>query len=304
MTSMPATKADDNVFRFDQSGALLRKVMESAAVGMALIGVDRRTIYVNRAYEAMLGFEPGERLGRPSEEAIFAEDRAWVALRFGQLDRGEVDDLRLECRMTHKNGSPVWALLSVSSLRSETTGNPLYAIVQIINIDKQKQAEAALAASESRWNFALESAGQGVWDHDVRADDMFYSRMWRRMRGFSDDEYVDPSQDSWLARVHPDDVPHVLERVKGQDHGEDGFDSIEYRERHRDGHWVWILSRGQPVEWTPRAIRFAPSVPTPTSPSSRPSKRSLPTRRNVCASLSSRSATASFRPTLTSISSS
>lgn len=51
-----AEGSDTNVLRFDQSGALLRKVMESAAVGMALVGIDRRTIYVNRAYEAMLGF--------------------------------------------------------------------------------------------------------------------------------------------------------------------------------------------------------------------------------------------------------
>ncbi|OJX18497.1 MAG: hypothetical protein BGO82_20340 [Devosia sp. 67-54] len=241
--------ADAQVFRFDQSGALLRKVMESAAVGMALVGIDRRTIYVNRAYETMLGLAPDERLGRPSEEAIFADDRATVMLHFEQVVRGERAELRLECRMNHKDGQPLWVLITASLLRSDSTGRPLYVIVQIINIDRQKRAEAALAASESRWNHALESAGQGVWDHDVRRDDMFYSRMWRRMRGIPDDEDVDPAQDKWLARLHPDDVPRVLATVKKQDHGEDGYDTLEYRERHRDGHWMWILSRGRPVEW-------------------------------------------------------
>ena len=249
----PAEKTGDGIdaklLRFDQSGALLRKVMESAAVGMALVGVDKRTIYVNRAYETMLGFAPDERLGRPAEEAIYAEDRSTVMLHFEQVVRGERADLRLECRMNHKDGQPLWVLITASLLRSDTTGRPVYVIVQIINIDRQKRAEAALAASESRWNHALESAGQGVWDHDVRRDDMFYSRMWRRMRGIPDDEYVDPAQDKWLARLHPDDVPRVLATVKKQDHGEDGYDTLEYRERHRDGHWIWILSRGRPVEW-------------------------------------------------------
>jgi diguanylate cyclase (GGDEF)-like protein/PAS domain S-box-containing protein len=249
MGTVQAEQSDTNVFRFDQSGALLRKVMESAAVGMALVGVDRRTIYVNRAYEAMLGFAPGERLGRSAEEAVFAEDRAGVMLRFDQVLRGELDDLNVECRLNHSDGHPVWTLLTASLLRSDSTGNPLYVIVQIIDIDRQKRAEAALADSESRWNYALESAGQGVWDHDIRKDDMFYSRMWRRMRGIPDDEYVDPDQDKWLARVHPDDVPKILSTVKKQDAGVEGYDTLEYRERHRDGHFMWILSRGKPVEW-------------------------------------------------------
>ncbi|MEO8756596.1 MAG: PAS domain S-box protein [Devosia sp.] len=249
MSRTQPVQSDAKVFRFDQSGALLRKVMESAAVGMALIGVDSRTLYVNRAYETMLGFAPDERLGRPAEETIFAANRAAVMLRFDQVIRGEVEDLRLECQMNHSDGHPIWVLLSASLLRSDATCEPLYAIVQIINIDRQKRAEEALAETESRWNFALESAGQGVWDHDIRKDDMFYSRMWRRMRGMSDDEIVDPAQDKWLARVHPDDVPRILAVVEKQDNGEDGFDTLEYRERHRDGHWMWVLSRGKPVEW-------------------------------------------------------
>ena len=247
--SVTAEKTDARVFRFDQSGALLRKVMESAAVGMALVGVDARMIYVNRAYETMLGLVPDSCLGRAAEDMLLEADRQMVMLRFGQLMRSEIDDFRLECRMKHADGSPLWTLASASLLRSDTTGRPLYAIVQIINIERQKRAEEALAATESRWNYALESAGQGVWDHDIRKDDMFYSRMWRRMRGMDDDEQVDPAQDKWLARVHPEDVPRVLSTVKKQDAGEDGYDTLEYRERHRDGHWIWVLSRGKPVEW-------------------------------------------------------
>src|SRR5689334_25268083 len=104
MGTVHAEHSDTNVFRFDQSGALLRKVMESAAVGMALVGIDRRTIYVNRAYEAMLGFAPGERLGRSAEEAVFADDRTAVMLRFEQVVRGEIEDMSLECRMNHSDG--------------------------------------------------------------------------------------------------------------------------------------------------------------------------------------------------------
>lgn len=237
------------VFHFDQSDALLRKVMEQAAVGMALIGLDRRLIFVNAAFAEMLGHVPADCTGKDFAAFIHDDDDAAVALHLKRLVTGEIEDYRGECRLKHADGQPVWALASASDLVSEQTGRPIYIILQVVSIDRQKRAEAALAYSENRWNFALEAAKQGVWDHDIRTDGMFYSNQWRRMRGIPDGEYVDPAQDKWLARVHPDDVPKILSTVDKQDTGEEGFDTLEYRERHADGHYVWILSRGRPVEW-------------------------------------------------------
>lgn len=236
------------VFRFEQSDALLRKVMEGAAIGMTLVGVDGRMLYANRAYEAMLGYEPGACLGLHSGDMIFAEDRTTAMLHFGQLLTGEVDTVRLECRMRHADGQPLWTDAAASLLRSDSSGRPLYAIVQLVNIERQKRAEEALAYNERRWASALESAGQGVWDFDTRTDSMFYSRTWRTMRGFGPDEQVNDSTDSWLARVHPDDRERLATAARNQGMGVDGFSTLEYRERHRDGHYIWILSRGGPIE--------------------------------------------------------
>lgn len=240
---------DDRVFRFEQGEALLKKVMESAAIGMTLVGADGRMVYANRAYEAMLGYASDACLGLTAESMIYETDRQECMLRFGQLMRGEVANFRRECRMRHHDGAPLWVDASATLLRSDVTGRPLYAIVQLVNIERQKRAEEALAYAERRWNSALEGAGQGVWDHDARTDRMFYSTMWRTMRGFDPDEQVDDSQEAWLSRVHPDDVPRILATVDKQDAGEEGYDTLEYRERHRDGHYIWILSRGKPVEW-------------------------------------------------------
>ena len=249
METSPAEKADAQLLRFDQSGALLRKVAQSAAVGMALIGINGLILYANRAYETMLGWEPDAALGLANADVMSAEDRELMKLRFGQLMRGEVEDFQAECRMDHRDGGQLWVLMTATLLRSETTTRPLYVIVQIVNIDRQKRAEAALAKSESLWNHALESAGQGVWDCDVPSNEIVYSRVWRKMRGIPEDEAVDPAQSAWLARVHPDDVQRVLSASRQQGQGADGFDTLEYRERHRDGHYIWILSRGRPVEW-------------------------------------------------------
>ena len=249
MEPLHAEKADAKLLRFDQSGALLRKVAQSAAIGMALIGTNGQILYANRAYETMLGWEPDAVLGLIGADLLSADDRPLMGLRFAQLLRGEVEDFQAECRMDHHGGGQLWVLMTATLLRSDATGLPLYLIVQIINIDRQKRAEEALARSESLWNHALESAGQGVWDCDVPSNEIVYSRVWRKMRGIPEEETIDPAQSAWLARVHPDDVERVLSASRQQGHGADGFDTLEYREQHRDGHYIWILSRGRPVEW-------------------------------------------------------
>src|SRR5690606_17539780 len=164
------------------------------------------------------------------------------------LLRGEADDYLGEHRFRHADGTPLWVMVAAAVLRADG-GEPTHLIVQLTSIELQKKAEEALAHSENRWNFALESARQGVWDHDIRTDTMFYSRMWRVMRGIPPDEEVDGDQQKWLARIHPDDLQHVLDNVDRQDKGDADFDALEYRERTRDGSYVWILSRGKPVEW-------------------------------------------------------
>jgi len=242
------------LLRFDQGGALLRKVIESAAVGMALVGVYGRLLYVNTAFVEMLGGDLDSVLGAQLADFAHPTCDAAMPLHIGRLLSGEAEEHRAECRLKHADGSPLWVLAVASLLRSDTTGRPLYAILQATNIDRQKRAEAALGHAESRWAFALEAAGQGVWDHDKRTDDMYYSRTWRTMRGYRPDEWVDPDQEAWLARVHPDDVPRIRANVDKQDLGVDGYETLEYRERHRDGHWIWILSRGRPVEWDENGV--------------------------------------------------
>lgn len=245
---------DPKILRFDQGGALLRKVIESAAVGMALIGADGRLLFVNPAFAEMVGSTIDDAAGAHIADLIHRDCDAALPLHLDRLLSGEAEEHRAESRLKHADGTAIWVLAVASLLRSDTTGNPLYVILQTTNIDRQKRAEAALAHAESRWSFALEAAGQGVWDHDKRTDDMFYSRTWRTMRGYRPDEWVNPDQEAWISRVHPDDVPRIRANVDKQDLGEEGYETLEYRERHRDGHWVWILSRGRPVEWDENGV--------------------------------------------------
>lgn len=235
--------------RFERIGSMLARIVDNAAVGMLVSDMEGRLVYANRAFGDMLGRDGEAGDGLSLVDLVHEEDRATAPLRLMRLMRGETDEYRGECRFRHADGQPLWVMVAASVLHDERVGAPKFLVVQVTNIELQKKAEEALAYSESRWNFALESARQGVWDHDIRTDSMFYSRMWRIMRGIPPDEEVDGDQQKWMARIHPDDLQHVIDNVERQDRGDADFDALEYRERTRDGSYIWILSRGRPVEW-------------------------------------------------------
>lgn len=156
--------------------------------------------------------------------------------------------VELEHRVIFGDGQPGWVAVRLFIAKDET-GRTVRTYGVNRDITGRKQNEIALAEAESRWNFALEGAGQGVWDHNLTNGTAYFSPMWRRMRGIGLDERVDPSREAWLARVHPDDLERLRQETDQQNSGTLAQNSFEYRERHRDGHYIWILSRGKPVEW-------------------------------------------------------
>ena len=49
----------------------------------------------------------------------------------------------------------------------------------------------------------------------------------------------------WLTMIHPDDRDAVAEADRAHLDGKTPFFEAEFRMRHKDGHWIWILDRGK-----------------------------------------------------------
>lgn len=232
--------------RLSESEARFRRAMADSAIGMAIVSPSGTLLEVNRALCDMLGYTPEELQRRSLAQITHPDDLALDQTHVEALLRGEGDSYRIEKRYIAKDGRAVWSLLAVSLVRDEQTGAPLYFISQIENIDGRKQAEAALADAESRWNFALESAGQGVWDTDLLTGRTFYSRTYKAMLGYAEHEWTDASSE-WFSRLHPDDLPIIQAADRAHQQGRTAMTEGTFRMRHKDGHWVWILDRGRVI---------------------------------------------------------
>ncbi len=249
MRSVRSNSESGPVVSLPRVGGDLMRIVDSAPVGMVLLGADGLATYANRAFTEMTGYAPSHNNPVHLSRLVHPDDSLAVQLQFDRMVRHETPSCRGEHRFLHIDGAPLWVMMAASLLPVEA-GQPDLIILQLTSIELQKRAEEALTYSEARWNSALESARQGVWDYDMRKDRMFYSRMWRRLRGIPDDEEIGANHDvEWRDRIHPDDRERVIAAGKRQGQGEEGFDTLQYRERTREGNYIWILSRGQPIEW-------------------------------------------------------
>jgi diguanylate cyclase (GGDEF)-like protein/PAS domain S-box-containing protein len=101
-----------------------------------------------------------------------------------------------------------------------------------------------LRDSEERWKFALEGAGDGMWDWNPQSDKALYSRRWKEMIGYADDEFPDTGR-AWVEHLHPDDRDRVLFALQEYLTGKQPSYVVEFRMRCKDDSWKWILARGK-----------------------------------------------------------
>lgn len=113
-------------------------------------------------------------------------------------------------------------------------------------IRERKKSEVALRTSEERYALSAQGSNDGLWDWDLLNKVIYFSNRWKSMLGFCDDEIGDQPQE-WLIRVHPDDVPELEARIAAHIIGRNPHFEAEYRIKHRDGTYHWMLARGLAV---------------------------------------------------------
>ncbi len=112
------------------------------------------------------------------------------------------------------------------------------------------ESYAALGKSEERFSLAMQGANDGLWDWDVRTNEVYYSPRWKGMLGYAEDE-VEPAFSAWERLVHADDKPAAMKKVEDFLSGELDKLEVEFRMRHKDGHYLDILSRAFGVREVP-----------------------------------------------------
>lgn len=147
-----ANKEHEEALRLSEEK--FRRLFENSPIGIALVSLDRRLMESNPAFCAMLGYSEKELEYMPLADITFPADGEAGKESQQQLLSGKITSFTLEKRYLRKNGTPFWARLNASIVRDQT-GQPMYSLGMVEDIDHIKQAESLRLAHEAEHRNAL-----------------------------------------------------------------------------------------------------------------------------------------------------
>lgn len=137
----------------------------------------------------------------------------------------------------------------------ETLRIGFIAMIDSLRNEKAAREEAAMKMMQSQEQFELAVRGSqdGIWDWFLRDNRIFFSPRWKDQLGYRDEELPNELE-TFESRLHPDDRKEVMAFIDSYVRNDISVYSKEFRLRHKDGTYRWILSRGE-------ACRDAQGVP-------------------------------------------
>jgi len=116
----------------------------------------------------------------------------------------------------------------------------------IYDITDKKEAEIELQKSREQFALAVDGTNDGIWDWDIKNNVTFFSKRWKELIGFDEDE-IEHSFEAFRELMHPDDYPLVEKALKDYFGRKRDVYEVEFRFRHKEGHYIWILARGKAI---------------------------------------------------------
>ncbi|MBL8438703.1 MAG: PAS domain-containing sensor histidine kinase [Zoogloeaceae bacterium] len=214
-------------------------VMDELPVPVCLVDGEARCLAVNRAYCELIGRSSSELVGQafqglgdtpgPGGSGVLEGPSEWSIAVPGQGGGGATRAFTVTRIPHQQDGVEAGALL-------------VYVETTRVQADVQRLKE-----SIGRWQFALEVAGEGVWEWDVgghrvyRSEECFLILGYPRRAQWEDFE-------AWFALIHPDDRDRTRGLLDALATGRSQLYANEYRLRDHGGSWRWVSSRGRTMQ--------------------------------------------------------
>ena len=218
-----------------------RAALDISADAISLVDAESmRFIDINDAALRNLGYQRHELLGQPLTTVI--PDRSLEDLRAAYdrlLQSPEGSELQ-QMRHRRKDGSLVPMEVTRRVLR---TGEGTYIIGIARDLTERLRNEERLRSSHERFEIVSRATNDVVWDWNLVTNQVWWNDNFQKLFGYASQE-VGAYADSWLSRIHPEDLPRVKSEI---DHvlatGGKAW-AGEYRFLCKDGSYIDVYDRG------------------------------------------------------------
>ncbi|MGE4559029.1 MAG: PAS domain S-box protein, partial [Desulfobulbus sp.] len=274
----------------EESQQRLKTITDSALDAILMIDSKGAVTYWNPAAERMLGYRADEALGKNLHRLLapprYHSEHQRAFARFIQSGKGKAIGNTLELKALHRDGREIIISLALSSVQLNDEWHAVGILRDVSDIKKHQAAlEAALEEaetanranhdilahleelvkartaeldrvneqlriSEERHALALDATSDGLWDWNMDTGELYCSPTYYRMLGYAPGELAANQYVSGLDLIHPEDREGIAESTRQLMAGK-GSIELEFRMQAKNGHFVWVLSRGKVVETTP-----------------------------------------------------
>ena len=222
---------------------LARQVLQLGHELLFITDHQNRITAINQAFTRVTGYSAEQVLGQsPRLLASDRHDQAffqafWQALQQQGRWQGEIWNQRAD-------GSQYALQLAIHRQMGPDGKHCQYVAIGH-DITALKQQQDALEVQRQHLATALEAAEAGTWEWNLQSHQVRYSPRWAQMLGYQLEELGPPTLAVWENRVHPEDLPQVMENLQEHLAGQRDSYSAEYRIQHRNGLWLWRRSLGR-----------------------------------------------------------
>jgi PAS domain S-box-containing protein len=170
-----------------ESEAKYRRFVDTSNEGIWMLGEDLLTAFVNPKMADLLGYNSEEMIGRPVTDFMFEEDISDHHGRMENRRRGLSE--HYECRYRHKNGQPVWTLVSAVPIR-DAEQNFKGTFAMFTDVSERKQAVEILREREAFIRNILDSVDEGFIVVDRQYRILSVNRAFCRMMQVPEDQVL------------------------------------------------------------------------------------------------------------------
>lgn len=249
---------------FDQIGTLakqsgertdrMRLAADSAGIGVWELDIVTKEVTWDDWMIRLYGFTP-ETFKSPREtmaKGIHPQDLEKCISQIKSAIKGN-SKFDMEFRVFYPNGDLRYLKVS-SKLVSDQGGHPLKLIGINYDITELLEKEKQVRLANQRMHLAADSAGIGIWDFDLKTNELIWDDWMIRLYGLKRENFKGAYQ-AWEEGVHPDDIERAAEELQAGIRGEKKFDT-EFRVKHPSGEIRYIKAdaivlsndAGEPVQ--------------------------------------------------------
>jgi diguanylate cyclase (GGDEF)-like protein/PAS domain S-box-containing protein len=223
-------------------------ILNSAGEGIYGLDLAGKLTFINPVAAKMVGWEAQELIGKQIPGLLHSSQTDstlyWQNYPSDRLSENSlIHDVGEEIFWRKEGTSFLVEYISTPILEN---GELVGTVVTFQDITHRKHAEAALRESEERYAIAVQGAKDGLWDWNLKTNQIYFSPRWKAMLGWEDAE-VSNSLEEWFDRIHIEDFEWVKEKLNAHLKGLTSHFECEYRMRHQDGTFRWVLCRGLAV---------------------------------------------------------